>query len=135
MEDRAGLSPSTSGGGTSRTEGNESDEQSRSTPPSKRMRYSCKFRKEHRKIFPWATDSRRGRSYAYCMRCSRVICITQGGVKDLGVLHFTHDRNGRPLEPMGGDQCQKYLFLVDVQTYFVGTFFMVIFLFERHFQI
>ena len=35
----------------------------------------------------------------------------------------------------GGDQCQKYLFLVDVQTYFVGTFFMVIFLFERHFQI
>ena len=36
---------------------------------------------------------------------------------------------------MGGDQCQKYLFLVDVQTYFVGTFFMVIFLFERHFQI
>ena len=37
--------------------------------------------------------------------------------------------------PMGGDQCQKYLFLVDVQTYFVGTFFMVIFLFERHLQI
>ena len=32
-------------------------------------------------------------------------------------------------------QCQKNLFLVDVQTYFVGTFFMVIFLFERHFQI
>ena len=39
------------------------------------------------------------------------------------------------LKGMGGDQCQKYLFLVDVQTYFVGTFSMVIFLFERHFQI
>ena len=39
------------------------------------------------------------------------------------------------LESMGGDQCQKYLFLVDVQTYFVGKFFMVIFIFERHFQI
>ena len=36
---------------------------------------------------------------------------------------------------MGGDHCQKYLFLVDVQTYFVGTVFMVIFLFERHLQI
>ena len=35
---------------------------------------------------------------------------------------------------MGGDQCQKYLFLVDVQTYFVGTFFMVIFLFESDFK-
>ena len=40
-----------------------------------------------------------------------------------------------PVRYMEGDQCQKYLFLVDVQTYFVGTFFMVIFLFERHLQI
>ena len=44
MADRAGSSPSTSGGETSHTEGNESDEQLRSTPPSKRMRHSCIFR-------------------------------------------------------------------------------------------
>ena len=47
--------------------------------------------------------------------------------KAFNVSSFAHN--------MGGDQCQKYLFLVDVQTYFVGTFFMVIFLFERHLQI
>ena len=88
MEDRAGPSPSTSGGGTSHTEGNESDEQSRSTPPSKRMRYSCIFRKEHMKIFPWATDSRRGRSYTYYMRCSRDIPIQKlpGGHKVVTTL-------------------------------------------------
>ena len=97
MEDPAGPSPSTSGGGTSHTEGNESDEQSHSTPPSKRMRYSCIFRKEHRKIFPWATDSRRGCSYAYCMRCSRDICMAQGGVKDLRKHESTalHSRSER----------------------------------------
>ena len=102
MEDRAGPSPSTSGGGTSHTEGNVSDEQSRSTPPSKRMRYSCIFCKEHRKIFPWATNSRWGRSYAYCMRCSRDMCMAQCGGKDLRKhesTDFTNDRNGRPLEP------------------------------------
>ena len=33
----------TSGGGTSHTEGNESDEQSRSSPPSKRMRGTAVF--------------------------------------------------------------------------------------------
>ena len=66
------------------------------------MRYSCIFRKEDRKIFPWATDSTRERLYAYCMRCSCDVCNAQGGVKDLrkheSLLHFTHDRNGPPLE-------------------------------------
>ena len=68
-------------GNESADSGNDSDDQS--TPPSKRKRYSCVFRKNLTKVFPWATDSKRGRSYAFCMRCSRDISMAHGGVKDL----------------------------------------------------
>ena len=54
-----------------------------STPPSKRKRYSCVFRKHLSKTFSWATESKRGRSFAFCVRCSRDISMGQGGVKDL----------------------------------------------------
>ena len=94
MEDRTGPSPSTSGGGTSHTEGNESDEQSRSTPTSKRMRYSLN---NTGKYFLGPPIPGERCSYAYCMRCSRDICKAQGGVKDLRKHESTalHSRSVR----------------------------------------
>ena len=68
-------------GNESADSGNDIDDQS--TPPSKRKRYSCVFRKNLTKVFPWATDSKRGRSDAFCMRCSRDSSMAHGGVKDL----------------------------------------------------
>ena len=68
---------------SARESASESEEQSCSTPPSKCKRYTCIFRKERRKTFPWATDSKRRHSYAFCVRCSRDICMAHGGVKDL----------------------------------------------------
>ena len=56
---------------------------SHSTPPMKRKRYSCVFRKELSKTYPWATESKRGRSWAYCMHCNRDNIMGAGGPKDL----------------------------------------------------
>jgi hypothetical protein len=60
------------------------------------------FRKQHSKTFPWATDSKRGRSYAYCMRCGRV---AHGGVKDLRrheqtALHSRSERSSVGAMPL-----------------------------------
>ena len=52
-------------------------------PPTKRKKYACIFRKEHEKIFPWAAQSSKGPSYAFCTKCSRDINLGQGGTKDL----------------------------------------------------
>ena len=51
--------------------------------PQKRKKYSCSYRKEYNKRFPWATDSKKGPSYAFCMPCGRDISLAQGGTKDL----------------------------------------------------
>ena len=32
---------------------------------------------------PWATDSKKGPTYAYCMPCGRDVSLGQGGTKDL----------------------------------------------------
>ena len=52
-------------------------------PSKKRKRYSCVFRKHLSKTFPWSTESKRGRSFAFCVRCNRDISMGQGSVKDL----------------------------------------------------
>ena len=54
-----------------------------SGPPQKCKKYSCSFRKEYNKRFPWATDSKKGPSFAFCMPCGRDISLAQGGTKDL----------------------------------------------------
>ena len=51
--------------------------------PQKRKKYSCSYRKEYNKRFPWVTDSKKGPSYAFCMPCGRNISLAQGGTKDL----------------------------------------------------
>ena len=64
-------------------------------PSTKRKRYSCMFKKHLSKTFPWATESKRGRSFAFCVRCNRDISMGQGSVKDLSGtsrLLYTHEQ-------------------------------------------
>ena len=49
--------------------GDESQENA--TPPRKRKKYTCIFYKEHTKLFSWATESKKGPTYAFCMKCIR----------------------------------------------------------------
>ena len=49
--------------------GDESQENA--TPPRKCKKCTCVFRKEHAKIFSWATESKKGPTYAFCMKCIR----------------------------------------------------------------
>ena len=49
--------------------GDESQENA--TPPRKRKKYTCVFCKEHTKLFSWATESKKGPTYAFCVKCIR----------------------------------------------------------------
>ena len=49
--------------------GDESQENA--TLPRKRKKYTCVFRKEYAKLFSWATESKKGPTYAFCMKCIR----------------------------------------------------------------
>ena len=51
--------------------------------PQKRKKYSCNYRKEYNKRFPWETDSKKGPTFAFCMPCGRDISLAQSGTKDL----------------------------------------------------
>ena len=44
---------------------------------------SCVYRRHYAKTFPWATTSRKGYSFAFCMKCSRDINLGRGGSRDL----------------------------------------------------
>ena len=99
------------------------------TPPPKRKRYLCVFRKTHTKTFPWATESKRGRSWAYCMRCSRDINMGPGGVKDLKRHEMTalHSRaeescvGARPLSTYFGPARREATIEAEVKFgYFLG---------------
>ena len=66
-------------------------------PPPKRKKYACVFRAQLTKVFPWATSSKKGSTYAFCTRCNRDISLGKGGSKDLRKheqtsLHGTWDR-------------------------------------------
>lgn len=80
-------------------QGSDDQSQDNTTPPRKRKKYSCVFRKEHTKIFSWATASKKGPTYAFCVKCSRDISLGLGGTKDLKrheqtALHGRCDRAG-----------------------------------------
>ena len=45
---------------------------------------SCVYRREYAKTFPWATTSRKGSSFAFCMKCSRDLNLGRGGTRDPG---------------------------------------------------
>ena len=50
---------------------------------SKSEKRSCIYRRQYAKTFPWATTSRKGSSFAFCMKCSRDINLGRGGTRDL----------------------------------------------------
>ena len=43
----------------------------------------CVYFRQYAKTFPWATTSRKGSSFAFCMKCSRDINLGRGGTRDL----------------------------------------------------
>ena len=44
---------------------------------------SCVYHRQYAKTFPWATILRKGSSFAFCMKCTRVINLGRGGTRDL----------------------------------------------------
>lgn len=48
-----------------------------------RKKYVCMYKREYSTRYPWATESKKGKTYAYCMPCARDVCLGQGGTKDL----------------------------------------------------
>ena len=69
--------------GPEETESSAGGETSGHGLSQKRKKYACSYRKEYNKRFPWATDSKKGSTYAFCMPCGRDISLGQGGTKDL----------------------------------------------------
>ena len=63
----------------------ESDDESQENiaPPRKLKKYTCVFRNKHAKLFSLATESKKGPTYAFCMKCSRDVSLGLGGTKDL----------------------------------------------------
>ena len=57
----------------------------------------CVYRRQHAKTFPWATTSRKGFSFAFCMKCSHDINLGKGGTRDLRRHQETklHKHSGR----------------------------------------
>ena len=45
----------------------------------------CVYHRLYAKTFPWATTSRRGSSFSFCMKCSRDINLGRGGTRDLRI--------------------------------------------------
>ena len=44
---------------------------------------SCVYHKQYAKTFPWARTSRKGSSFAFCMKCSRDVNLGRSGTRDL----------------------------------------------------
>ena len=58
----------------------ETESQQRGTPPpTKRKKYACIFRANLTKVFPWARLSKKGATYAFCIKCNRDISLGKGG--------------------------------------------------------
>ena len=107
----------------------DADCDSSTTPPRKHKRHTCIFCKSHSKIFPWATKLRRGRSFAFRMRCGRDINVGQGGQKDLRrheqtVVHSWAEKSSigaKPLSSCFGPIRGKAVVEAEIQFgYFIG---------------
>lgn len=61
----------------------DEEESGEKTPPKKKRKYLCLFRKSYSQQYPWCTESKKGDSYAFCMSCSRDVSLGKGGTKDL----------------------------------------------------
>ena len=60
------------------------------TSDGKRKKYVCVYKREYSKRFPWSAESKKGKTFAYCMPCSRDVCLGQGGTKDLNKHERTY---------------------------------------------
>ena len=78
---------------------------------------SCVYRREYAKTFPWATTSRKGSSFAFCMKCSRDLNLGRGGTRDLRrhqemKLHKHSEKDGvgvLPLQSYFGPIKEEYV--------------------------
>jgi hypothetical protein len=50
-----------------------------SVTDGKRKKYVCVYKREYSRRYPWAAESKKGKTFAYCMPCGRDICLDQGG--------------------------------------------------------
>ena len=53
----------------------DSQSESERPPFLKRKKYSCVWRKQYTESFPWARESKKGRSFTFCMSCRRDIKV------------------------------------------------------------
>ena len=65
----------------------------------------CVYLRQYAKTFPWATTSRKGSSFAICMKCSRDINFGRGGTRDLRrhqekKLHKHSEKDGVGVLPL-----------------------------------
>ena len=63
------------------------------------------YLRQYAKTFPWATTSRKGSSFAFCMKCSRDINLGRGGTRDLRghqetKLHKHSEKDGVGILPL-----------------------------------
>ena len=100
--------------------------------PQKCKKYSCSYQKEYNKHFPWATDSKKGPPYAFCMPYGRDISPAQGGAKDLRKHEQTtvhtkaHQGTSgiKPLHSYFGPIRNEEVIVAEVEFgYFLGCFF------------
>ena len=65
----------------------------------------CVYRRQNAKTFPWTTTSRKGSSFAFCMKCSRGVNLGRGGTRDLRrhqetKLHKYSEKDGVGILPL-----------------------------------
>ena len=92
---------------------------------------SSKSARQYAKTFPWATTSRKGSSFAFCMKCSRDINLGRGGTRDLRrhqekKLHIHSEKDGvgvLPLQSYFGPIREESVIYAEVLfAYFLGEY-------------
>ena len=99
------------------------------TSDGKRKKYVCVYKREYSKHFPWSAESKKGKTFAYCMPCSRDVCLGQGGTKDLKkheqtYLHIKSQQGFsgiRPLHSYFGPIRKESVIMAEIKFgYFLG---------------
>ena len=100
-------------------------------PPLSAKKLSCVYLRQYAKTFPWATTSRKGSSFAFCIKCSRDINLGRGGTRDLRrhqERNYKHsEKDGVCVLPL-----QSYFGLIRVESVIRAEVLFVYFLGEHH---
>ena len=95
----------------------------------KRKKYLCVYKRDYSERFPWAAESKKGKTFAYCMPCGRDVCLGQGGTKDLAKheqtnLHLKSQQGFsgiRPLHSYLGPVRKESVIMAEIKFgYFLG---------------